>query len=153
MPYFPEDIEKHYFNHMAPNSQRQLPVFSHFGKGIPGNSAKLYIDIGETLDIVSESSNEYTGEQEIPFRIPLDTMIPRIHYELWNGVQEVNGFYMEGWWIRFFADIDIRVSLDNNTHEIVEHYDLWSMNTPFVPTEVFHGSVIPEPTIIDTDVD
>jgi len=131
-----------YANRMAPHSQRQTPVFAQVGKGLRGDSSVITLEQdGVNSKIVCEYNNEITHETTDSWELPLMSFVPKIHYEVWRGVREIDGELWWGYYIKFTCQIVI----DDTT------ITLWQVNTPFAITSVFQGQNIPADYKIDSD--
>lgn len=130
-----------YANNMPPNSKRSLPAYSQFGRGPKGDSALLAIDDSEADNpkFVGTVYNWYTDETHETFELPLMNLVPKLHYQVWRGVREIDELYHWGYYVRFSCDIMI----DNSPHVF------WTFDTPFAITGNFYGATPPADYIID----
>lgn len=129
-----------YANRMAPMSHRQMPVFSQVGKGLRGDSSRITLqEDGANTYLQGEYDNQMTGETEELWQLPLLDMVPQLHYEVWQGVEELDGVATWYYYIKFTYSITI----DGSTRTF------WTFNTPHTYTNPFHGTTIPAETKIE----
>jgi len=128
-----------YVNRMAPRSHRQIPVYSHVGKGLPGDTSILNINDDNELECLL--MNQATQTINPLWSLPLADLAPKLHYKVYKGVREIDQEVWWGYYIRFTCDYIVN---NNKT-------TLWQFDTPFTVTNPFYGTSIPEDTVIDSD--
>ena len=123
-------LEQNYIDNMAPDSQRQMPVFSQVGKGLPGDSAIVAINLdGAESTLRGFKQDGATGELSTQWILPLATLVPKLHYEVWRGVRTIDEVKHWGYYIKFSCSITI----DNDS------LTFWEFETPFAITSKFLG--------------
>ena len=131
-----------YANRMAPMSQRQMPVFSQVGKGLRGNNAKVELTSdGVNSKLVGKYFNQLDDTESTLWQLPLINLVPKLHYQVWEGVREIDGVNMCGYYIHY----ECEVTIEN------EAVTLWSFDTPFTMTHPFNGDTVPADTMTDSD--
>lgn len=137
-----EEHIRDYANRMAPFSQRQLPVFSHVGKGLKGDSSIIQINTDDYLFPTIECLyNDVLNEtQRLAWSMSMTSLIPRIYYEMYQGVREIDGVNYVGYYIKYSCGTKINDEFA---------YKFWEFDTPFTIMYPFNGSQIPADYIID----
>lgn len=137
-----DQFVRDYANKMAPLSQRQMPVYSHVGKGLRGDSAAfIYDGEGSSAIIHALYYNQMTDQVEEFWNLPVIDLVPKLHYEVWRGVRNIDGELWWGYYIKYRCDFTI-----NSVAETV-----WAFETPFAITSEFQGENIPPDEKIDSD--
>lgn len=127
-----------YANNMAPESERQMPVFSQVGKGLRGDNCVLeLVEVAGEKQIACVYNNQMTGSSETLWMLPYTELAPEPHYKVWRGVREINDVYMWVHWIEFEC--------------WVAGVYVWAFSTPITAEYPFIGEEIPEDAIIDSD--
>jgi len=140
----PKKCEDAIFNKMAPLTKRQMPLYSNVGRGLRGDPSYLAIDTSNNPpDIVGYHVDILSGDASVDFTLPVMDLVPKLHYVMYEGVQEIDGINMIGYWIEYTCDITING----------DTFTFWTFDTPFTPTMPFNGDEVPEPVIIDEDGD
>ena len=138
----PMQYEDAVFNKMAPDTKRQMPLYSNVGRGLRGDPSYLTIDASQNPpNIVGYHVDLLRGEPDVDFTLPMMNLVPNLHYRMYSGVREIDGVNMNGYYIRYYCDVEING----------EMWTFWCFDTPFTPTTPFNGSVIPEDQLIDQD--
>ena len=139
----PDNFIHNYANRMAPDSQRQMPLYSFVGKGLQGDPAYLYLNDENPSNPVIEAHHVDLVHDidTILFSIPVQDLCPKLHYELWQGVRDIGDVNMWGYWIHYTCYITINGSTT----------EFWTFETPFTPTVPFNGDTIPNDEIISQD--
>lgn len=136
-----EEFVHNYVNHMAPASRRQLPVFAHVGKGIPGNGFIIDVDYeDDDTVLVGKIIDNWNDEVTEAWRLSFADLVPVLHYELWTGVRIIDDVLCYVYWYKIKA-----VTTVDQT-EIT----LWEFTTPYVKR--FEYSAEDEPPA-DTKID
>lgn len=131
-----------YANGMAPLSERQMPLYSQIGKGLRGDSATIDLQQeNDEVKLIGKYFNQMTEQVETVWELPMLNLVPKLHYEVWRGVREIDG---EAWW-GYFVRYTCDVKIGSDTHTF------WVFDTPFAVTSPCYETVIPEDHIIDTD--
>lgn len=134
------EFVRDYANRMAPLSHRQMPVFSQVGKGLRGDNAQIELhEDGINSYLRGVYYNQMTEDTEELWQLPLLNIVPRLHYEVWEGVEEFDGTAMSYYYIIFKYSI----TMYDQTVE------LWNMTTPHVYTHPFYGTTIPAESKIE----
>ena len=131
-----------YANRMAPFSHRQMPVFSQVGKGLKGNDFEIEVnEDGTSSELIGKYHNQITDETIESWRIRLTDLSPKLHYETWKGVREIDGV---NWWV-YYNRFTCNQTLNGDT------ITYWTFDTPFAIMYPFNGAAIPRDTKIDSD--
>ena len=145
----PEQIVQNYANHMVPG-QRQMPVFSHVGKGEKGDSCWIRLDEdGFLSSIKAFQYNEQHPEMEAieTMSVPLLNLIPKPHFNMYRGVRDEDqsgnpfGAAMWVYWIEFWFDISMYGST----------LRWWSFTTPYTEIAPYYDNApYPDDELIDS---
>lgn len=123
-----------YANKMVPRSQRQIPLYSQVGKGLRGDFCTLELQEGgsnpKIMCMYHDQLYDGSGSPRPPYwQLPLVNLVPKLHYEVWEGVREIDGTLYNVYWIRFTCDVTI----------VEQTYTFWTFDTPYTTTSPFVG--------------
>lgn len=143
-----EKYIRSYARHMAPKSERQMPLFSHVGRGLRGDAFIVEIEDG---GFVGKKRDSVTGEDTVEWQLPFSAMSPQLHYQMWECVREIDEDDPEHGRNPYWYGYYIKYRYAVNTPEDGD-VTLWEMETPVAFTKRYTGrEPLPEDRMIDTD--